>query len=381
MKRLTTETRKGGPPGLGWLACVSGLVLLFARVVSGQSISLQAYEAADGLVAVSVSLAYGTTGARDAPAAVQSELIYDAEYYYLYSVVASENALSVGKSAIYHEVAAGTVRVIVSGFNQEIIPPGELAVVYLASLEGGRTGYQSGITCALEQTVISDPMGDAIPLENSDPEPVANPGGDLVKEDVPAEIGGEAEFDPKTQRGPALEKPGYVVRMDLPESEENPPANTQQRPQTSESPADVIPRPATRSGKYIAWLEREHKVDGNAVSSATAFRPGILAERRSFRGYIAKQEQPSTPNAAPQESVRPARPLEQTACVGAVAFGADLATGRNGVAAAGGREAAARAVTGRMQRLTRSEVAGGTLLLMAGAALFLFVTRFAFSKH
>jgi len=104
-------------------------------------------------VTIAVTLA---SSSGESVAALQFEAVFDATAVSLTGVAAGTAATEADKQVVYNQLETGRVRVIVSGFNQNIIGDGSVAESSFSIRPAASEGVYP---IALEQLVLSDPTG------------------------------------------------------------------------------------------------------------------------------------------------------------------------------------------------------------------------------
>ncbi len=97
-------------------------------------------------------------GDGDQMASLQFDLGFDAASVEVLSVEAGACALQAAKEVVFSRTAAGTVRVIVAGMNQNTIQEGVVATVYLQRVDTG----SAPAAMELDSIVVADPMGNSV---------------------------------------------------------------------------------------------------------------------------------------------------------------------------------------------------------------------------
>jgi hypothetical protein len=96
-------------------------------------------------------------------AAVQFDVTFDAAALELpekSGVTPGAAADAAGKQVSFAAIAPGTVRVIVAGFNQEYMKPGDLALLHFKSRGNTAESWRIGF----ENLLLSDPKGHRVPV-------------------------------------------------------------------------------------------------------------------------------------------------------------------------------------------------------------------------
>lgn len=97
-------------------------------------------------------------------AGMQFDVVFDAELIQLDGVTSGPSAVGAEKNVSYSVMEQGRLRVIVAGLNQNILAEGEVAgLVY--SIFPKRPTADDSTHVAIEDLIIADPNGDAVPAE------------------------------------------------------------------------------------------------------------------------------------------------------------------------------------------------------------------------
>jgi len=165
-----------------WCALVAGMAVLFTMALAVGAVVAPGPGWVDaGYLVVPVAL---ETGPDDEVSALLFDLNYNPADYELVDVFNGESADLAGKDVQFAAQGLDSVRVLVSGFNQEALEPGAVALVYLKPL--GAKGTADAVT--LEGTQLTDPLGQPVALDAPEaPE----------AEDSPPADGDSAEFSPE----------------------------------------------------------------------------------------------------------------------------------------------------------------------------------------
>ena len=94
-------------------------------------------------------------------AALQYELVYDADAFAFTHAAAGPAAEQAGKSVLTNVLSPSRVRCIVSGFNRNVIANGEVCTMTLSAAEGIADG---AYVLDLENVILSDPEGRPVPV-------------------------------------------------------------------------------------------------------------------------------------------------------------------------------------------------------------------------
>lgn len=135
---------------------LAGFITWYGGIAFGATLSLGNPATVEDLLAVPVVLTPGSTGP---VASLQFDLSCNASYYTIIEIDAGAAAEAAGKQVMF-DVQEDSVRVIVAGFNQDGIASGEVAILYLSpeSAHAPKGAY------ALEDAVLSDPLGQSLPV-------------------------------------------------------------------------------------------------------------------------------------------------------------------------------------------------------------------------
>lgn len=115
-------------------------------------------------------------------AGLQFDLQYDTSQFDIASVTAGFAATQGDKGVMWSEPVPGTLRVLVAGMNQTVMPPGTLVSVHFVPTVAGH----APAPCAFATGVASGPFGEDVPLALPIPE-----AEEETLDDTPAKIGDE----------------------------------------------------------------------------------------------------------------------------------------------------------------------------------------------
>lgn len=305
---------RGRPYATALWACA----LLAAATPHAAELALGEASAQDGLVAVPLLL---VPGPGEPVASLQVDIVAGAGYA-VHGITAAPAALGAGKDVVY---AGGPDRttVIVAGFNQQPMEAGTIATLYLAP-----AGDSAGpLELALARGVISDPRGQALPVE--------------------LRSGHKAVDSAREQAGPARETDRSGAATPAPQSRD-----TGTRAETD----------AASGGELYAGLDGgETAPDRLASARAAMGSAGRIPDGRAAGphtpGGVAGRVHPGTPreNGTPPEGwmMRPQPPLmirrleQAPEGAGSIATPPESATAGSGAAADPLRTAALGAHAGR----------------------------------
>ncbi len=134
----------------GALCAALFTVIAVAAVVSPDPVGVDA-----GYLVVPVSL---TADTADDVAGILFDLTFDPEAYEVVDVFSGDAADQAGKEVQFAAQGMGTVRVLITGFNQNTIETGTVARIYLKPL-GAK---QSNDIFEIENPLLSDPLGEPV---------------------------------------------------------------------------------------------------------------------------------------------------------------------------------------------------------------------------
>lgn len=92
----------------------------------------------------------------DQVASAQWDLVFDGAFLNLYVINAEPAAMIAGKSVSFSSLSPGTVRVLVTGLNMNVMPSGILATVIFTASSSAPSGGQE---ISLNNLVLADPYG------------------------------------------------------------------------------------------------------------------------------------------------------------------------------------------------------------------------------
>ena len=142
---------KWGSVLLAGAACIAlFMAIAVAAVVAPDPIGVDA-----GYLVIPVSLTVRET---DDVSGILFDLTFDPESYELVDVFAGIAADEAGKDVQFSAQGTGAVRVLVTGFNQDTMESGAVALVYLKPLGAKQTND----TFSIENPMLSDPLGQPV---------------------------------------------------------------------------------------------------------------------------------------------------------------------------------------------------------------------------
>ena len=102
-------------------------------------------------------------GAGEAVASLQFDVYYDTKALRFAGVETGARAVQAEKTAHANELRSGQLRVVLAGFNGNLIEPGD--VVWLRFTRDGGLGQSTSLR--LEEAILSDPFGSPVPVDAS----------------------------------------------------------------------------------------------------------------------------------------------------------------------------------------------------------------------
>ena len=102
-----------------------------------------------------------TSGVGEDVAAAQFDVTFDGSQLRVSNVEAGDAAVTAGKEVSFSQIDSNTVRVIVSGFNLDVIPDGVIAIVSMRAVVSATPGIEP---VTMLNAVLSDPLGNSVPV-------------------------------------------------------------------------------------------------------------------------------------------------------------------------------------------------------------------------